>query len=297
MTGTLAAGPDPRHLRVHRADDARRLVGAGGGLRPAADRAGHPPARTVRPMKYWIGAAAGRHRRLRRRRSPASTSTSSTPATSCCTFVVLATAWNILGGYAGYVNFGTGAFFGLGAYSAVVLFKALERAARGADRSPARRSARRSASASGMHDAAPARHLLRHRHGGDPVHHGDADGELALRRRRHRAAAAAPGGDGALRQLHPDAVRGDGAARGDRGLHRALHPGRWIGRGLRAIRDSRGGGRVLRRADAQAEAVRLRGVGRADGRGRRADADVPVVHRAGVELQPELRESARWRCR
>jgi branched-chain amino acid transport system permease protein len=40
------------------------------------------------------------------------------------TFVVLATAWNILGGYAGYVNFGTPAFFGLGAYSAAVLFKA-----------------------------------------------------------------------------------------------------------------------------------------------------------------------------
>jgi branched-chain amino acid transport system permease protein len=39
-------------------------------------------------------------------------------------FVVLATAWNILGGYAGYVNFGTPAFFGLGAYSAAVLFKA-----------------------------------------------------------------------------------------------------------------------------------------------------------------------------
>jgi branched-chain amino acid transport system permease protein len=39
-------------------------------------------------------------------------------------FVVLATAWNILGGYAGYVNFGTPALFGLGAYSAAVLFKA-----------------------------------------------------------------------------------------------------------------------------------------------------------------------------
>ena len=38
-------------------------------------------------------------------------------------FVVLSTAWNILGGYAGYVNFGTSAFFGLGAYTAVVLFK------------------------------------------------------------------------------------------------------------------------------------------------------------------------------
>jgi branched-chain amino acid transport system permease protein len=39
------------------------------------------------------------------------------------TYVVLATAWNILGGYAGYVNFGTSAFFGAGAYTAVVLFK------------------------------------------------------------------------------------------------------------------------------------------------------------------------------
>ena len=39
------------------------------------------------------------------------------------TFVVLATAWNILGGYAGYVNFGSPAFFGVGAYSATVLFK------------------------------------------------------------------------------------------------------------------------------------------------------------------------------
>jgi len=36
-------------------------------------------------------------------------------------FVVLATAWNILGGYAGYVNFGTSAFFGVGAYIAVML--------------------------------------------------------------------------------------------------------------------------------------------------------------------------------
>jgi branched-chain amino acid transport system permease protein len=38
-------------------------------------------------------------------------------------YVVLATAWNILGGYTGYVNFGTAAFFALGAYSAVVIHK------------------------------------------------------------------------------------------------------------------------------------------------------------------------------
>lgn len=38
-------------------------------------------------------------------------------------FVVLATAWNILGGYAGYVNFGTSAFVGVGIYTAVALVK------------------------------------------------------------------------------------------------------------------------------------------------------------------------------
>jgi branched-chain amino acid transport system permease protein len=40
-------------------------------------------------------------------------------------FIVLATAWNILGGFAGYVNFGTGAFFAVGAYTAVALYKAV----------------------------------------------------------------------------------------------------------------------------------------------------------------------------
>ncbi|MBV9248894.1 MAG: branched-chain amino acid ABC transporter permease [Acetobacteraceae bacterium] len=38
-------------------------------------------------------------------------------------YIVLATAWNILGGYTGYVNFGTAAFFALGAYSSVALHK------------------------------------------------------------------------------------------------------------------------------------------------------------------------------
>jgi len=40
-------------------------------------------------------------------------------------YIVLATAWNILGGYTGYVNFGTAAFFALGAYTSLVLIKAL----------------------------------------------------------------------------------------------------------------------------------------------------------------------------
>jgi branched-chain amino acid transport system permease protein len=40
-------------------------------------------------------------------------------------FVILATAWNILGGYAGYVNFGSAAFFAVGVYSSVFLYKAV----------------------------------------------------------------------------------------------------------------------------------------------------------------------------
>ena len=38
-------------------------------------------------------------------------------------FIVLATAWNILGGYTGYVNFGSAAFFALGAYATVFMHK------------------------------------------------------------------------------------------------------------------------------------------------------------------------------
>jgi branched-chain amino acid transport system permease protein len=38
-------------------------------------------------------------------------------------YVVLSTAWNILGGYCGYVNFGSAAFFALGAYSTVAIYQ------------------------------------------------------------------------------------------------------------------------------------------------------------------------------
>ena len=37
-------------------------------------------------------------------------------------YIVLATAWNILGGYCGYVNFGSAGFFALGAYSSVFFY-------------------------------------------------------------------------------------------------------------------------------------------------------------------------------
>jgi branched-chain amino acid transport system permease protein len=38
--------------------------------------------------------------------------------------IALAVAWSILGGYAGYVNFGTSAFFGVGVYASVFLVSA-----------------------------------------------------------------------------------------------------------------------------------------------------------------------------
>ena len=36
-------------------------------------------------------------------------------------YVMIATAWNILGGYAGYINFGTAGFLGIGSYTAIAL--------------------------------------------------------------------------------------------------------------------------------------------------------------------------------
>src|SRR5260370_27942094 len=41
-------------------------------------------------------------------------------------YVVIATAWNILGGYGGYLNFGTPAFFPLGAYTPVFLIQSIK---------------------------------------------------------------------------------------------------------------------------------------------------------------------------
>ncbi|MDA4128898.1 MAG: branched-chain amino acid ABC transporter permease [Thaumarchaeota archaeon] len=40
-------------------------------------------------------------------------------------YVALSVAWNLLGGYGGYLNFGTSAFFGVGAYVSAYLFNSL----------------------------------------------------------------------------------------------------------------------------------------------------------------------------
>src|SRR5919106_5759107 len=39
---------------------------------------------------------------------------------------IMAVAWNILGGFTGYVNFGSAGFFAVGAYTSVALAKALD---------------------------------------------------------------------------------------------------------------------------------------------------------------------------
>ncbi len=49
-----------------------------------------------------------------------------TAAYTVLLFVILATAWNILGGYTGYVNFGSAAFFAIGAYTTVFLYNAFK---------------------------------------------------------------------------------------------------------------------------------------------------------------------------
>jgi branched-chain amino acid transport system permease protein len=73
-------------------------------------------------MKFWIGAALFLIAAGAAALSPVN-EYFFFAAYVVLTAVVLATAWNILGGYAGYVNFGPPAFFGIGAYTAVVLFK------------------------------------------------------------------------------------------------------------------------------------------------------------------------------
>ena len=54
------------------------------------------------------------------------TSTYSSWATRWRRTTWLATAWNLLGGYAGYINFGTAAFFALGAYVSVAINKMVD---------------------------------------------------------------------------------------------------------------------------------------------------------------------------
>ena len=76
-------------------------------------------------------------------------------------YVVLATAWNIFGGYAGYVNFGVAGFFALGVYASVVNYKTLQLPLPG-DRNR-RCHCRHRRSGDGLPHAAPAGSILLNR--------------------------------------------------------------------------------------------------------------------------------------
>ncbi len=172
-------------------------------------------------------------------------------------FIVLAVAWSILGGYAGYVNFGTSAFFGMGVYTAVFLFKAI-----GAPLAVQIAAAAAVGALMGF-----ALGLLTLRMQGIffsiatialTIIIETVDHELALCRRRGRHPAAAAAGDGAVRQLCADAVLRPGAAGGAGGGDLALHPelmDRPRPAGAQGRRTRRG---MHRRADPAAEAAGVR---------------------------------------
>src|SRR5580700_7586477 len=120
----------PRRFRNHRTDDVRRLLGAGDFLCPAARRSGCPAAGPVGQammkrggIAFWGSAVLFLAAVLAATQLVAN----EYPFFAgyvILQFIVLSVAWSILGGYAGYVNFGTSAFFGVGVYTGILLFKA-----------------------------------------------------------------------------------------------------------------------------------------------------------------------------
>src|SRR5271156_862046 len=119
-----------RRFRNHRADDVRRLLGAGDLLCLAARR-------SRRPAAGFVGQAMMKRGGIAFWGTAVLFLVAVLAATQLVRneywffagyvilqFIVLSVAWSILGGYAGYVNFGTSAFFGVGVYTAVLLFKA-----------------------------------------------------------------------------------------------------------------------------------------------------------------------------
>ena len=116
-------------------------------------------------------------------------------------YIVLATAWNILGGYCGYVNFGTAAFFAMGAYydrrpaqdrrqsgslSSGNVRRIPDAAVPVVDPDPRRHRRpgfRAGRLRHGVSHAQAARGVLCHRHAGHGRRAADAGHQLGLRRR------------------------------------------------------------------------------------------------------------------
>src|ERR1019366_8448946 len=109
----------------------RRVLGAGHFVRDAARRTRRAAAGPVRQaimsrnsLAFWIGVTLFLVAAL----AMTQIIGNEYPFFACYVilqFIVLAVAWSIPGGYAGYVNFGTSAFFGVGVYTAVFLTKVI----------------------------------------------------------------------------------------------------------------------------------------------------------------------------
>ena len=152
-------------------------------------------------------------------------------------YIVIATAWNILGGYAGYVNFGTPAFFALGAYTAVFLIQSM--------RAPLPVLILAGGLVAALLGLGIGYLTLRLR----GVFFSIAtlalsivlqtdDHQLGVRRRVARAERDPPE-QPALRQLRHVPLHGDGPARRRLAVTAARFIERsWIGRGLAALRDN-----------------------------------------------------------
>ena len=234
----------------------------------------------------------------RRGARPASTRTSTSPRYVVLQYVVLATAWNILGGYAGYVNFGTA-----GLLRARRVHRGGPLQVGSARRSPVLIAGRRRWSAA----------LL-----------GFGVGMLTLRLRGIFFSIATValvfimetmiinwgyvGGATGLQLLRPDVLAPFGSYTRLLFVVMALLAvvavavARYIETLLdrpRPARDARqrGGRRVHRGCRRSAQALRLHGLGRADGRGRRAVADVPHASSSRLRPSTSTTRSTRSPCR
>src|SRR5438046_1678263 len=133
----VVRGLDPRHAarrlrarprRVLLLHLFRAFVGAGVFIRPLARHAGVSSLGPPGPMsnKVFAAVALAVALALAAVTQLIPNDYFFTAAYTVLLFVILATAWNILGGYTGYVNFGSAAFFAIGAYTTVFLYNAFK---------------------------------------------------------------------------------------------------------------------------------------------------------------------------
>ena len=184
-------------------------------------------------------------------------------------YVVLATAWNIMGGYMGYVNFGSAGFL---RHRRLYRHRPLQsgQGAAAGDDPALRHRLRADGSRHGLSHAQTARGLFRHRHAGARRGARDPDGQLGLCRRRDGRLCDPPAQSRAVRRLRQIPDLRDAGARRYRGGGGALDRARQVR--ARPARDPRRRGRrrMRRHPDAQAQTHRDHPVRLPDGHSRGA---------------------------